>query len=505
MRPVPIRRYSVLAVVITVSCYIFYTPRYVANRQEEVNDSFAKLQAKNQAAATKVQEELADKGVPFPPTAAQSQWLSLDTINVVNRVNQVEAVVLAYNTALGRVPDHVWGDKKPTKADIDALRISGHEFPMVAGYEQAAGIAFILLASFVLCRLGADIRREYRDIKQHPELTRRDHGFVTPTMAATGANKLQNCFGRAQIDRERHSAFLIQTYHLLADFAHNGDASKCGRVLDGELNQISRLALARYAWINYVIFAVPTLKLLATLRGMAGGLDQATNPENLPTVVASIGAAFAATIVSLIILLPLMLWRYLLSARLARLEVVMQDEGEALIRRFRGRANANECSEHEFWREAQITPNDTPIPPAVNDLKPDVPRRSGIMTRWGNSWWSFWERVLAGIRIASNRLSRFSAAVWSRGVAVWHFVAQILQFTGESCFVLGSGLMSLAKTVQRWSSSAARFVSRIVAAGLGLIGDLFKWAAIRLGAPNNSPANRRPPTTTFADQIPKAR
>jgi biopolymer transport protein ExbB/TolQ len=89
-------------------------------------------------------------------------------------------------------------------------------------------------------------------------------------------------------------------------FAVAKDVAAAEEVVRSECDAIAQDYDTSLGMVRYVIWAVPSIGFIGTVRGMGLALAQADSPENLPAVVGWLGVAFDTTLVALFLSIGLM-------------------------------------------------------------------------------------------------------------------------------------------------------------------------------------------------------
>jgi biopolymer transport protein ExbB/TolQ len=517
MRRIPIRSFVLLSLVLTSGFFLIGSYYYVPDRQRQIIHASEQFNKAHPNAAKEATRILQARGVPFPPDDTHSPPLSVDTLDVFGRVTAVETSAREYNRAIGEVKNDLWAPNT-TKAEQDAQLLPGRTYPMLAGWFQASGLLLVVLAVLVLTWLRLDVWREERAIRRQPELTGAASGAITPEMAEVGADKLHGEFKPTKttaVDRERHSAFSILAYKLLSRFTRFRATTGYEEIIASEVEQVATLGTARFALVFWIVFAAPTLKLLATLFFMAEGMEKAINPANLPQVVSSISEGFSATIVSLLLLIPLMLAKHLVAARVARLHVQLKDVGEEFVGRFRADAPTKARSTHPFWSPLPVSPNEAddilppvagpvteseplPRPQPVADQKAQTPptpvRRRSLrkvirvrsrlakrrVRRWGNRGLI----LAAGIGRSTERRSKIAIRMAEQGFAWAGRIAEPpVAFAGRRSLLITRRVRKSARATAAMAVQIARLTPQWVAAALMATSNWLQWVARQLIGP----------------------
>lgn len=89
-------------------------------------------------------------------------------------------------------------------------------------------------------------------------------------------------------------------------FGTSRDVAAAEAVVKGDCESIIQRYDTSLAMVRYVIWAVPSIGFIGTVRGMGLALTQADSPDNLPAVVGWLGVAFDTTLVALFLSIGLM-------------------------------------------------------------------------------------------------------------------------------------------------------------------------------------------------------
>jgi hypothetical protein len=392
-------------------------------------------------------------------------------------VSEIEDRIRAFNWALPK-PEKEWAGA--TKREKEQFTVGPSELAKFYGPEQAIGICLIVCAVLLLWQVSRRLREDRVAINSHPNLTRLETGSITPEKAQQMARTVEADLGdalvkRTRCDRWRVQAYPYLAYKMLTGFARTREFACVETIQEQEIHAVGSFYNTRLALVDYAVWAAPTLKFLATIRGMSEGLAHANNPEEMTSVVAFIGMSFQATIVALQILLPLMLLVRFFHRRLDHLRLELQDASDGLFCRLSLHESPppseQQESEHVTKGAASIrgVEIDRPIPAALNgaaashvngvvdhaygqvaaptDVAPKNKHQSVRATlsrayRFACSYAAVWATYL--------RLGLVSLAYYSR---VWMAVAAraCLNFCRTSLSVAGYWLEAIGTRLRRWS------------------------------------------------------
>jgi len=221
-------------------------------------------------------------------------------------------VELLFRSARQSIKKHVKHDEGSTDEADDGASNSAGKLAFLAQINDSLGSStasrFFGPEQFICYGLGLwamlllggrwrSIRRQSRALVR-PLIEARKGEIFSPERAA---------WLRDQIDpaiRGMDTGRIAQ--HCLERFENAHDVATCESLVVSETELLFQERESRLAMVRFVIWAVPSIGFIGTVRGMGSALAEADSPESLSIVVGWLAVAFDTTLIALFLSIALM-------------------------------------------------------------------------------------------------------------------------------------------------------------------------------------------------------